>query len=63
MPKAYTYLLRYPSASLLFVQLLGIVLYPFMEQLSEGRAIVGAFGIVVLAMSLRMVRSLSLIHI
>ena len=57
MPKAYTYLLRYPSASLLFVQLLGIVLYPFMEQLSEGRAIVGAFGIVVLAMSLRMVRS------
>jgi len=57
MPKAYSYLLRYPSASLLFVQLLGIVLYPFMERLSEGRAIVGAFGIVVLAMSLRMVRS------
>ncbi|UQY34187.1 two pore domain potassium channel family protein [Pseudomonas fulva] len=57
MPKAHTYLLRYPSASLLFVQLLGIVLYPFMERLSEGRAIVGAFGIVVLAMSLRMVRS------
>lgn len=57
MLKAHSYLLRYPSASLLFVQLLGIVLYPFMEQLPEGRAIVGAFGIVVLVMSLRMVRS------
>ena len=57
MTKVHTYLIRYPSASLLFVQLLGIVLYPFMGQLSQGRAIVGAFGIVVLAMSLRMVRS------
>lgn len=57
MTKVHTYLIRYPSASLLFVQSLGIVLYPFMGQLSQGRAIVGAFGIVVLAMSLRMVRS------
>ncbi|HWV09861.1 MAG TPA: ion channel [Pseudomonas sp.] len=56
MPKLHHYLIRYPSASLLFVQLLGIVLYPFLETLSEGRAIIGAFGIVVLAMSLRMVR-------
>lgn len=56
MPKIHLYLIRYPSASLLFVQLLGILLYPFMESLSEGRAIVGAFGIVVLVMSLRMVR-------
>jgi len=57
MLSAHRYLIRYPSASLLFVQLLGIVLYPMMEQLPEGRAIVGAFGIVVLVMSLRMVRS------
>ena len=62
MLKPHAYLIRYPSASLLFVQLLGILLYPFMEQLSEGRAIVGAFGIVVLAMALRMVRRSPTIH-
>ncbi|GGK06687.1 two pore domain potassium channel family protein [Pseudomonas matsuisoli] len=56
------YLIRYPSANLLFIQLLGIVLYPFVEHLQHGRAIVGAFGIVVLATALRMVRQSPTIH-
>ncbi|MBE7928560.1 ion channel [Pseudomonas saudiphocaensis] len=51
-----SFLLRYPSASLLLIQLLGILLYPFLEDLSRGRAIMGVFGIVVLVAALRMVR-------
>src|SRR5690606_11360862 len=51
-----SFLLRYPSASLLFIQLLGILLYPFLEELSRGRAVMGAFSIVVLVAALRMVR-------
>ncbi|WP_263259263.1 ion channel [Pseudomonas oryzihabitans] len=50
------YLVRYPSANLLFIQLLGLLLYPFVEQEEHGRAIIGAFGIIVLATALRMVR-------
>jgi hypothetical protein len=50
------HLIRYPSANLLFIQLVGILLYPFVEHLEHGRAIVGAFGIAVLATALRMVR-------
>ena len=55
-------LLRYPSASLLLIQLLGILLYPFLEDLSRGRAVMGAFGIVVLVAALRMVRRSPLIQ-
>lgn len=55
-------LLRYPSASLLLIQLLGILLYPFVEDLAHGRAIMGAFGIVVLAAALRMVRRSPLVQ-
>lgn len=43
---------RHPSAVLLAVQLLGVVLYPAMEDTPEGRAWFGAFGIVVLALAL-----------
>lgn len=57
-----SFLLRYPSAGLLFIQLLGIVLYPILEDLSRGRAIMGAFGIVVLVAALRMVHRSPLIH-
>ena len=49
-------LLRHPSAALLLVQLLGVVLYPLMEATASGRAAFGAFGIVVLGISLRVVR-------
>lgn len=47
---------RHPSAILLLVQLLGMVLYPFIENTDAGRMGLGAFGIVVLAITTRMVR-------
>ena len=46
----------HPSAVLLAVQLLGVALYPWMEQLSAGRAVLNAFGLVVLGAALLMVR-------
>lgn len=49
-------LIRHPSAALLAVQLLGVLLYPFMENTPTGRALFGAFGLVVLAMALWVVR-------
>lgn len=48
---------RHPSAILLLVQLLGLVLYPFIENTDAGRIGFGVFGIVVLAATTRMVRS------
>ena len=47
-----TLLRRHPSAILLVVQLLGVVLYPVMENTDTGRALFGAFGILVLALAL-----------
>jgi hypothetical protein len=47
---------RHPSAILLVVQLVGLLLYPFIENTDGGRIGLGAFGIVVLAMTTRMVR-------
>ena len=46
----------HPSAALLFVQLLGVVLYPLMEETPRGRALFGAFGLLVLGTALRMVQ-------
>lgn len=43
---------RHPSAFLLIVQLAGILLYPLMEETPAGRALFGAFGILVLALAL-----------
>ena len=43
---------RHPSAFLLAVQLLGVLLYPAMENTDAGRAMFGAFGILVLALAL-----------
>ncbi|WP_242110015.1 potassium channel family protein [Luteimonas aquatica] len=43
---------RHPSGLLLAVQLLGILLYPLMEHAAVGRALFGAFGIVVLSLVL-----------
>ncbi len=57
-----SYLVRYPSAGLLFVQLLGILLYPFMENTPLGRAAFGAFGVVVLVAALRIVNRSPTIH-
>ena len=47
---------RHPSALLLAVQLLGVLLYPVMEQAAAGRALFGAFGIVVLLLALWVVK-------
>ena len=57
-PNALTieYLRRTPSAVLLFVQLAGIVLYPWMEKSPIGRALFASFGLVVLGVALRVVR-------
>ena len=43
---------RHPSAFLLLVQLGGVLLYPAMEDTQAGRAVFGAFGILVLALAL-----------
>ena len=43
---------RHPSALLLAVQLLGVLLYPAMENTDAGRALFGAFGMLVLALAL-----------
>jgi hypothetical protein len=53
---ALGFLRRTPSAGLLLVQLLGILLYPWMETSPRGRAVVGAFGLLILGVALRVVR-------
>ncbi|MBC8056014.1 MAG: two pore domain potassium channel family protein [Rhizobiales bacterium] len=47
---------RHPSAILLVVQLAGMLLYPFIEHTDAGRIGLGAFGIVALVVTTRMVR-------
>lgn len=51
------FLMRNPSAGLLCIQLLGIVLYPLMETSPRGRALFGMFGLLVLGLALWVVRS------
>jgi hypothetical protein len=53
---AITFLRRNPSAGLLFVQLLGVVLYPLIERSPRGRALFGMFGLLVLGLALWVVR-------
>jgi hypothetical protein len=48
---------RNPSAVLLFVQLGGVLLYPFMENSDTGQAVFSAFGIVVVGLAVLAVRS------
>jgi hypothetical protein len=47
---------RHPSAALLFVQILGILLYPLMEDTSAERVLFGAFGLLVLGAALYVVK-------
>src|SRR5687767_9128682 len=47
---------RNPSAVLLAVQLLGLLLYPWMETSTRGRALFGSFGLLVLGAALWVVR-------
>lgn len=46
---------RHPSAILLFVQLLGVLLYPFIEDTKIGPLGLNALGIIVLGMAIRTV--------
>ena len=48
--------IRHPSAILLLVQLAGLLLYPFIEQTRPARALLGAFGVLVLGLAISMVR-------
>ena len=48
---------RHPSAILLLVQLLGLLLYPLIESSRAAPLALSAFGIVVLVFTTRMVRS------
>lgn len=50
--KAIAQLRRHPAGLLLAAQLLAVVLYPLLDESSGGRAVFGAFGIVVLALVL-----------
>ena len=43
---------RHPSGALLAVQLLGLLLYPLMEDTGAGRGLFNAFGVLVLALAL-----------
>jgi hypothetical protein len=49
-------LLRHPSAILLVVQLAGLLLYPFVDGTPLGGTLLGAFGVLVLILAMRMVR-------
>ena len=51
-----SFLRQNPSAGLLLVQLLGILLYPWMEKSPRGRAAFGVFGLLILSVALRVVR-------
>lgn len=48
---------RHPSAVLLMVQLMGMLLYPFIESTPAGLVAFNAFGVLVLIFTIRMVRS------
>ena len=52
------FVLREPSAVLLAAQLLGVLLYPFMEDSDVGRALFSVFGIAILGLVVLAVRSL-----
>ncbi|MEC4722777.1 two pore domain potassium channel family protein [Noviherbaspirillum sp. CPCC 100848] len=55
MTKMFRLPQRHPSAVLLLVQLLGVLLYPFIEETKIGHAGLNALGIVVLGMAIRTV--------
>ena len=50
------YVQKHPSAGLLLIQFVGLLLYPWMETAPRGRALFGAFGLVVLGVALYVVR-------
>lgn len=57
MTHALGFLRRSPCATLLFAQLLGVLVYPFLEGSTAGRALTAVFGILVLGLALLAVRA------
>lgn len=55
-PRFFVHTRRHPSAILFLVQLVGMLAYPFIEGTPAGQVTFNAFGIVVLAFTIRMVR-------
>jgi len=55
-PSLFHHTRRHPSAILFLVQLAGMLLYPYFERTPAGQVAFNAFGIVVLAFTIRMVR-------
>ena len=51
-----TFPVKHPSAALLFVQILGILLYPLMGETSAERALFGVIGLLVLGAALYVVK-------
>ena len=47
----------HPSAVLLFAQLLGVLLYPFMAESAMGRGLLSLFALIVLVLAVRAVRA------
>jgi len=55
--RVFSFFKRTPCALLLLAQLLGVLLYPFMENTSPGRATFAIFGILVLALAVLAIRA------
>ena len=49
-------IISHPSAILLVVQLIGVLVYPFMEDTTDGRVVFEIFGALVLALAIWSVR-------
>ena len=56
LPRWMVRVVAHPSAILLLVQLAGLLLYPFIEQMRSARALFGAFSVVVLLLAIAMVQ-------
>ena len=56
LPRLFVLLRRHPSAALLAAQLLGVLLYPWLEQSPGAQVLMTVFGLLVLGLALRMVR-------
>ena len=57
LPDSAVRVWRRPSAVLLAVQLVGVLLYPFMDDSAVGRTLLSIFGVVVLFLAVRAVRA------
>lgn len=53
--RTLVHIYQHPSAILLFVQLAGLLLYPFIENMPAGHLLLGGFGILVLCLAIAMV--------